>query len=500
MSDVPDGWARPSLQDVTVAIRDGTHTPPKRVAEGVPLLSARNIQDGRIDWSELYSFIERDDYLEIARTNPVCRGDVLVTIVGSLGRSCVNDSSLPFTLQRSVAILRPEACLIDPHYLSFALRSPEIQERMQAEAGGTAQKGVYLGNLKKFTLPLAPLTEQRRIVAKLDALLARVDACRQHLDKIPKLLARFRQSVLAAACSGRLTVDWRVENTPIESAARMVERVERLAQGGRRTTTKARDERGEFDEDLPKTWTTAAVDQLSTAVADGVHKTPQYVDHGIPFLTVRNLTAGPGISFREHKWITAEDHELFTKRTKPEKGDILVTKDGTLGVVRLIETSREFSIFVSLALIKPASGSISRYLALALTFPQVHSRIVFTGSGLQHIHLRDLRAVVVPIPPEAEQHEIVRRVDQLFTFADRLEARVQTARKRVDALTQSILAKAFRGELVPTEAELAEAEGRPFESAEQLLNRIRSERETTPTPRKRTRAARAQSLAPQPGR
>ncbi len=94
-------------------------------------------------------------------------------------------------------------------------------------------------------------------------------------------------------------------------------------------------------------------------------------------------------------------------------------------------------------------------------------------------------SVPISLPPSDEQAEIVRRVDQLFSLADRLEARVAQARARVDSLTQSILAKAFRGELVPTEAELAAAEGRDFESAAQLLARIRSQQQT-PTPKNRT--------------
>jgi type I restriction enzyme S subunit len=98
-----------------------------------------------------------------------------------------------------------------------------------------------------------------------------------------------------------------------------------------------------------------------------------------------------------------------------------------------------------------------------------------------------MKNTLVPLPPLAEQHEIVRRVEKLFAFADQIESRLKQAQARVDRLTQSLLAKAFRGELVPTEAELARQQGRPYESAKELLARIRAT-QTTPTKRTRSKA------------
>jgi type I restriction enzyme S subunit len=228
--------------------------------------------------------------------------------------------------------------------------------------------------------------------------------------------------------------------------------------------------------DIPNAWVWASVESISTKVVDGVHKTPNYVAEGVPFVTVRNLTAGPGISFDELNYITKEDHLKFMQRAHPEKGDILVSKDGTLGVVRAVRTDRPLSIYVTVALIKPTSQKMTDYLDIALSSSQVQKQMVGTGSGLQHIHLRDLRADCVPLPSLQEQHEIVRRVGALFKLADAIEKRVEVATRRAEKLTQAILAKAFRGELVPTEAELARREGRDYEPASVLLERLRTER------------------------
>ena len=118
-----------------------------------------------------------------------------------------------------------------------------------------------------------------------------------------------------------------------------------------------------------------------------MHKKPNYVPSGIPFVTVRNLTAGPGISFEKLNYITPEDHDEFIKRANPEPGDVLVSKDGTLGVIRVINTDVKFSIFVSVAMVKPVVREMSNFLGIALSAPQVQSQMIPKGSGLQHIHL-----------------------------------------------------------------------------------------------------------------
>src|SRR5262249_21241508 len=151
---------------------------------------------------------------------------------------------------------------------------------------------------------------------------------------------------------------------------------------GRRQMSEVAAGNGDDLPDVPDGWTWATVDELTTKVVDGVHKKPEYVTHGVPFLTVRNLTAGPRLSFEKTSFVTRSDHDEFIKRANPERGDILVTKDGTLGVVRIIDTDNEFSIFVSLALVKPVIKATATYIALALSSPQVQRSIVVTGTGL----------------------------------------------------------------------------------------------------------------------
>ena len=198
---------------------------------------------------------------------------------------------------------------------------------------------------------------------------------------------------------------------------------------------------------LGESWVNVKLKDICTKITDGVHKKPSYVEKGVPFIKINNLTSGSGISFEGVSYISQGDHELFCKRTSPEKGDILITKDGTIGVVRIIDTEREFSIFVSVALIKPIDKSISPYLKYVLESPIIQNQINPQGAALKHLYLKDLREYSVPIAPESEQNKIVEKLSTISAEVTRLEAIYQQKLTALAELKQSILQKAFSGEL-----------------------------------------------------
>ena len=349
---------------------------------------------------------------------------------------------------------------------------------------------MHLVDFRRLSIPFPPLNEQKRIVAKIEALQTRSTAVKEELDAIKPLLDQFRQSVLAAAFRGDLTKDWREQNPNVEPAEVLLERIrierrrrweeaelEKMKAKGKvpkddKWKKKYKEPQPIDTEDLPELpngWFCVPVEAITTKVVDGVHKKPDYINQGIPFITVKNLTAGSGISFDETRYISLEDHQEFWKRANPEKGDILISKDGTLGVTRVIKTDIVFSIFVSVALIKPVFYELSDYLELAFTSPQLQYQMSGTGTGLKHLHLKDLRCYATPLAPLEEQQEIVRRIESLFKLADSIEQQYQQAEVDLETLNQSILAKAFRGELVPQDPN--------DEPASVLLERIKEERD-----------------------
>ena len=162
---LPDSWNWASLREIALSISDGSHNPPPNNGSDIPLLSAANINDNSILMNEISRWITNEEWkIENQRTN-IEVGDVLLTIVGSIGRSAVVQNNNHFALQRSVAVIKP--CLINPLYLMHIVQSPQIQKWLTDNSKGTAQKGIYLNALSLMIIPIPPLEEQARIVERI---------------------------------------------------------------------------------------------------------------------------------------------------------------------------------------------------------------------------------------------------------------------------------------------------------------------------------------------
>jgi type I restriction enzyme, S subunit len=210
MTDLPEGWERVSLSEVCTKIVDGSHNPPPKQAEGLPMLSAVNVDNNQIHFSQ-YRLISKEAWNSENRRTDVQPHDVLLTIVGAIGRAAtVPEGIRPFTLQRSVAVLKPWG--IVPRFLMYQLEESQVARFFEENARGTAQKGVYLKTLSTTPINLPPLPEQHRIVAKIEALFSELDAGQDSLTRAQAQLKLYRQSLLKAAFQGRLTADWRKAN------------------------------------------------------------------------------------------------------------------------------------------------------------------------------------------------------------------------------------------------------------------------------------------------
>lgn len=463
MNELPHSWVRCALGDV-VDYGHAKKAEPDEIPSDAWVLELEDIEK---DTSKVLTRATYAERLSKSTKNRFSRGDVLYGKLRPYLNKVVIAKQDGFCTTEIVPLRPPNG--LDGRYLFYWLKHPDFMDYVINVSHGMnmPRLGTEAGKAAPFVF--APLAEQRRIADKLDTLLARVDACRDRLDRIPAMLKRFRQAILSAAINGELTRDWRklnVGNFPVS-----------FEESGAPAESTA----------LPEAWKWVAVGTLASKVADGVHKKPNYVDIGIPFITVRNMTKGAGIDFSETSFVSEDDHREFCKRTRPERDDILVSKDGTLGVVRLVDTDREFSIFVSVALIKLHDKSMSRYVRIALESPEVQRQMVGVGSGLQHIHLRDLRQDVIPMPPVDEQAEIVRRVESLLAIADSVDTRLKCAIDTVSVLSSALLSKAFRGELVPQDPN--------DEPASVLLERIRAEKASAPA-KQRGRKPRETAEAP----
>ncbi|PSV82204.1 restriction endonuclease subunit S [Photobacterium leiognathi] len=454
MSELPKGWVGSTIGEACL-IENGLRKPislkERAGCQGdFPYYGATGV----IDY--LNSYTHEGEYVLIGEdgANLLSKSKPLAFIAN--GRYWVNNHA--HTLR----------CLADsPNlYLEKYFNSLSLESWVT----GSAQPKLTKKNLESIPYPLAPLAEQKRIVEKLDEVLAQVDTIKARLDGIPALLKRFRQSVLASAVSGKLTEEWRKDN---ESGCPQQE-VESIIESRKTLVTKRMQVPQEHlkneEYPIPEDWKWVSLDSLSSKIVDGVHHKPEYVDEGVPFMSVKDIKGGK-IYFDNCKYVSLETHDEIHPRCNPEKGDLLVTKSGTIGRTAIIKTDEIFDLFVSVALIKPASKKVNmEFINIALMHwvnsIDVSSRVV--GTAIKNLHLRDMRVLAVPFAPLTEQKEIVRLVDQYFAFADTVEAQVKKAQARVDNLTQSILAKAFRGELV--------AQDPNDEPADKLLERISAAR------------------------
>ena len=473
---LPKGWVLTAVKEFCEKITDASHNPPKAKESGVPMLSAKNISKGKISFDGGRLIAKEDFDIEHKRTR-VSIGDVLLTTVATLGRTAVVDkASGKFALQRSVSVLGSEQ--VDSVFLKYSLDNPEVQSFISMNARGNAQKGFYINQLKELQVKLAPIEEQKRIVEKLDSLLAQVDTIQQRLNHLPDIIKRFRQSVLAAAVSGKLTEQWRVDNSKDLLSLTEYKKLTLDLYNSKKKADKSRIEKIKAKEwfysskgFIPAGWVDSHLIDITSVITCGVAKKPNYIDEGIKFLSAQNAKPfAPNLN--KIKYISQEDFETFTVGAQPEKNDVLYSRVGAnFGEACVIPWDFDFAIYVSLTLIKPYRNLIDEhYLTMFLNSKDgvLQSRGGIMGSGIQNLNVENVRKYKVPLPSLREQSEIVRLVEQYFALADTLEKNLVNAKQRVDNLTQSILAKAFRGELVPQEPN--------DEPADKLLARIKAAR------------------------
>jgi type I restriction enzyme S subunit len=470
LPNLPPNWIWTSLGTIA-EIKLGKMLSPKAYEDGLiqlPYLRNENVRWGRIDFSDVKYMGFKDRELERYGLQP---NDLLVCEGGEPGRAAVYlQEAGAFMYQKALHRVRPIGGITDPRFIQLCFQYFTKAGSVIPRGSETTIQHLPLERMEVLPIPFPPVDEQDRIVAEIEKHFTRLDAGVASLKRAQSALKRYRASVLKAACEGRLVPTEaelaRREGRSYETGEQLLSRVLKERRDKWEAAQRAKfDAAGEWPKDdrwkmrykepgvrrnlnlptLSEGWFWASVETISTKVADGVHKKPSYVASGIPFVTVRNLTAGPGISFAKLNFVSKEDHRVFINRADPQRGDILISKDGTLGVVRVIECDTIFSIFVSVALIKPVMREMSRYLGVALRSPQVQAQMVPKGSGLQHIHLEDLREDCVPLPPFAEQQRIAEEVERRFSVLDKLEMAISANLKRADRLRQSILYSAFTG-------------------------------------------------------
>ena len=486
--DLPESWSWTIASEVCASVRDGTHDTPKYVEKGIPLITSKNLREGELDFSTA-KFISLEDHQQISIRSGVEDGDVLFAMIGTVGNPVLVKADKEFSI-KNVGLFKKNDFVIDSRYLKFWLSSFTLDKLIEKQSllKGTTQKFVPLGNLRNLPTPLPPLNEQRRIVAKIEALKARSQRVKEEIEAIPALLDQFRQSVLAAAFRGDLTADWREKNPDVEPASVLLEHTQKakdnFLEKHQQLSTVQHDDLPE----LPDSWTWAVTENLSkfesNAICAGpfgtIFKAKDFRDSGIPIIFLRHVGEGKYLTDKPGFMDIDKWEELF-KPYSVWGGELLITKLGEppgscaiypedIGPAMVTPDVIKMSVNTEVAL-----KHYLMYYFNSATSKKIAFGVAYGVTRLR-MNLSIFRKLPIPLAPLLEQQEITRQVQILYRIADQVEQQYKEAKSHLDQLNQSILAKAFRGELVPQDPN--------DEPASVLLERIRAEREKLDTRKK----------------
>ncbi|MBX3221910.1 MAG: restriction endonuclease subunit S [Labilithrix sp.] len=475
---LPQGWRRVSLSEVTSSCLGKMLDRQKhKSGKALPYLRNQNVRWFSVDDSDLLEMYFEDGELE---RYGLRQGDVLICEGGEPGRAAIWDGrTSDMKFQKALHRVRPHATLL-PEWLVYRLWHDAQAGRLSSYFTGTTIKHFTGTSLARYELPLPPLNEQRRIVAKLEALQARSRRAREALGAVPPLLEKLRQSILAAAFRGDLTKDWRAKNKDVEPASKLLERMrterrkkweqaelaKMKAKGKPPTDDKwkakykepAPVETGGLAE-LPDGWCWVSIETAGDVLLGRRRAAQEYVagqDGRVmrPYVRVANVKEDR-LELTDVLEMPFNDVELSLYRLLP--GDIILSEgqspelvgqsavfEGGVEDLCIQATVHRFRAYLS--------GTTSAFAQLVF-LSHLHSGVFMRASSLTtniaHLTSERLKPLPFPLPPIAEQSEIVRRVREVLERTNSVATLVKQLRAEERTLSAATLAKAFRGELVP---------------------------------------------------
>ena len=383
-------------------------------------ITTSNLYWGEFDFTKVKEMPFTDAELERCT---VKKGDLLVCEGGDCGRSAVWDYDEEVCIQNHVHRLRPYRD-VNIYYFYYLFYLYKNTGRLRGR--GVAIQGLSNEAIHKVVLPLAPLEEQHRIVAKIEELLPYVDRYAEAYEKLEQFNAKFpedmKKSILQYAIQGKLVEQRPEEGTGEELYRQIQAEKQRLIKEGKIRKEKPLAEIAEDETpfDIPESWKWCRLSDVID-VRDGTHDSPKYVPVGIPLVTSKNLVNGV-IDYSNVKCITQEDADKINARSMVDDDDILFAMIGSIGNPVLVKKDREFCI-KNMALFKRfANTDISmRYVYWFLFYAQYKLKKEASGGVQSFISLSRFREYLMPLPPLAEQKRIVAKLEEILPLCERLK-------------------------------------------------------------------------------
>jgi type I restriction enzyme S subunit len=482
---LPEGWIETTLGE---AFSWGSGGTPKRTNSmyydgNIPWLIIRDLNDSYV--SDSANQITEQGLVN-SSAKWVEPGSILIAMYGSIGKLGIATKRL--TTNQAIAFTQPG--LINGKYLFYYLRS--IRTILNNQGKGVAQKNISQTVLNAYPFILAPRLIQDKIVDKVEELFSYIDAGVEGLKQAKAKLQQYRQSVLKDAVTGKLTEKWRELNADkLEPASELLERIlEERRANWEAEQLKIFEEKGKTPKDdkwkgkyktpilpnekvkvnFPENWEVVSPDMVFASVTDGDHQAPPKAENGIPFLVIGDVKTGK-VNIGDKRFVPREYYDAIKLERRPTKGDLLYTVVGSYGIPVKVESEIEFCVQRHIAILKPSTGINRDFYFHLFNSGLVYSQAgdVATGTAQKTVSLGGLRSFKIPLPPAEEQLAISNLVTEKLEGSFRTEATIDQKIRHSASLKSSILSDAFSGELV----ENIETD----ESAEQLLEKIKAEKE-----------------------
>jgi type I restriction enzyme S subunit len=421
---LPEGWKNKSLKDICLVVKD------KGNDGDFPYLEIGNIDLN----SKRYAFSDKRAVKGCKRAQ---QNDVLVSRVRPTRGAIVSIKEDSLAVSSAFTILRSQKDKITDRYLLRSLSGNQsFLNYMGNNCTGTMYPTVSEKTILEYLISVAPIDKQERIADKLDSLLAKVKDAQSRLDKIPIILDRFRQSILAAAFSGKLTKEWRKKNKCSEVTKLLKRNEYEIANESELV-------------DLPDSWKWCALGNYADCSRGRFSIRPRndsrYYNGKYPFIQIGDLPREGGYINKHSQ--TLNDLGLGISKMFPKGAVAIAIVGATIANTGILGYDMCFPD--SMVGIETGDEIRNRYCELFLRYKKHEIRQeAYSSGGQPNIKLQVLNPLPIALAPKEEQAEIVRRVDCQFHIIAGIEARCQAVKKYSDKLEQSVLAKAFRGELV----------------------------------------------------
>lgn len=441
MGHLPSKWTYSKIGDVAATIQYGYTASSTRIGE-VRFLRITDIQNGEVLWENVpYCDIPEKEYEKYA----LKKNDIVFVRTGAtVGKSFLIEDVKHKSVFASYLIRFTLKEGVLPKYIKYFFNSPLYWNQIFENVAGIGQPNFNSSKLANIVFPLAPLPEQKRIVAKLDTLFAHLDQLRARLDKIPVLLKQFRQAVLTQAVTGELTEEWRSRRNSVP-----------------------------FDDFLPcqvtpnnyeskfnvPSWTWATVSQVSAMISGYAFKSNEFVNSGIQVIRMGNLFGDKLDLTRNPVFLPITIDDDLVERFSIKSNDILLTLTGTkykrdYGYAVLVPELKTVVLLNQriLSLRPVINPKFLLYVTRSDIFREQFFGFETGGVNQGNVGTRAVASIVVPVPPMNEQEFVAGRVQSLFAIADRIEKQYELLKDRISCLPEAVLKRAFAAQLLTESA------------------------------------------------